>query len=664
MSAPHLSARMALPLLSKIRRGFDKPIGVIAYRVNQEARLRILEHTGGWARLERSIRQRWTEDQAAKLFSIRSNAVFHPRGAKALREAAQKGVLDRAALLAAADRVVAREFSLLGAPVPKTGEWPWRTDWRFGHEWPKQPWNSFDHYAKRDRPYDVKYPWELSRLQFLLPLLQAATLENDLSRVDTALDILSSWCAENPFAYSVNWYPMETSMRTICLVMALDMARAAGATVAQQVPLLVEIDRNASLVWRTIEYTDVRGNHYTANLAALLCAGAALSPITPEARRWLAYAEQRMEKEIALQHLPDGVNFEKSLPYHRLVTDLFLLMIGIMRLQDRPVSAEAVDRIRKAAEFTRRYRKPDGSTPIVGDTDDAVVFAMDDLAVNDHRSTLAVAGALFDNASLDSAGGAQPSVAWMSGKVRAVASEKQPPEAWLGEGGFAIVRTPSLYLLADVGEVGMKGRGGHGHNDLLSFELVLNGRTFIVDSGSYLYTGDLKARERYRGTAAHNTLQLDGEEIAPLGAQPFRISPIATPLEPALSETSDTWSISGGHKGYSRLSNPATVRRLWDVSKTLPRVTICDTVDTHGAHNVTRSLHFHPDVELRLQNDHAIAERENQKVRIDWQPGVRATVEQTEVSFSFGQQQAVTVLRLQNDISGATESSLNIEIIE
>lgn len=655
---------MAFPLLSKMRRGLNKPVGVIAYRAAQEARLRLLEHTGGWQRLERRIQRRWTEETASQLANIGPNAVFHPRGAEMLRTAAQNGVLSKASLLDAADKIARREFSLLGASVPPTGDWPWRIDWRFGHEWPKRAWNGFDHYAKRDQPYDVKYPWELSRLQFLLPLLQAAVLDGDATHIDTALTMLSSWCAENPFANSVNWYPMETSMRTICLVMALDMARAAGATFAQQVPFLVEIDRNASLVWRTIEYTDVRGNHYTANLAALLCAAAALSPISSEARRWFAYAEQRMEKEIALQYLPDGVNFEKSLPYHRLVTDLFLLMIGVMRLQSRPVAAEAIDRIRKASEFTRRYRKPDGATPIVGDTDDAVVFAMDNLAVNDHRSTLAVAGALFNDGALAAAGGAQPSAVWVTGKPPSSAAEHPPSEAWLGEGGFAIIQTPNLYLLADVGEVGMNGRGGHGHNDLLSFELALNGHSFVIDSGSYLYTGDLKARERYRGTSAHNTVQLDGEEIAPLGSQPFRISAAAVPLAPLLSQTPDAWNISGGHTGYSRLSARATVRRRWEASKTLPRVGIYDTVDTAGAHDVTRSLHFHPDVDIQVHDGYAKASIKGTNVRMDWQATTRAELTPSDVSFGYGRQQATSVLRLRDNINGKAELSLNIEVIE
>ena len=70
------------------------------------------------------------------------------------------------------------------------------------------------------------------------------------------------------------------------------------------------------------------------------------------------------------------------------------------------------------------------------------------------------------------------------------------------------------HVFIDAGPVGMKGRGGHGHNDCLSFEAVLDGVPLIVDSGAYVYTASVEWRNRFRSTAAqliwHHYLSVRG----------------------------------------------------------------------------------------------------------------------------------------------------------
>ena len=50
-------------------------------------------------------------------------------------------------------------------------------------------------------------------------------------------------------------------------------------------------------------------------------------------------------------------------------------------------------------------------------------------------------------------------------------------------GGMICARLGDHHFIADVGDVGLKGRGGHGHLDALSFELTLSGVAVLVDSG-------------------------------------------------------------------------------------------------------------------------------------------------------------------------------------
>ena len=88
------------------------------------------------------------------------------------------------------------------------------------------------------------------------------------------------------------------------------------------------------------------------------------------------------------------------------------------------------------------------------------------------------------------------------------------------DSGYAIVRSgwgkaerlfgEEQYLIFDCGPLGA---GNHGHFDCLSFELAAYGRSLIVDPGRYTYSeaGDINWRVRFRGTAYHNTVLVDGK---------------------------------------------------------------------------------------------------------------------------------------------------------
>jgi hypothetical protein len=80
------------------------------------------------------------------------------------------------------------------------------------------------------------------------------------------------------------------------------------------------------------------------------------------------------------------------------------------------------------------------------------------------------------------------------------------------EFGMFIFKSKNIYLAIRCGSTGQNGKGGHAHNDILSFELNVRGRDFIIDGGSYLYTPFPDIRNVFRSTKAHNTLILGSLE--------------------------------------------------------------------------------------------------------------------------------------------------------
>jgi hypothetical protein len=131
------------------------------------------------------------------------------------------------------------------------------------------------------------------------------------------------------------------------------------------------------------------------------------------------------------------------------------------------------------------------------------------------------------------------------------------------DGGYFVMRdgwTPQAnYMFFDCGPHGAL-NCGHAHADALSFDLAVNGRTTLVDPGTYTYTRSKELRDWFRSSHAHNTVTLDNESSSiPSGA--FSWNSIANcSLQQWL--TNDRFDfVSGQHDGYTRLEHPATLTR-------------------------------------------------------------------------------------------------------
>ena len=59
----------------------------------------------------------------------------------------------------------------------------------------------------------------------------------------------------------------------------------------------------------------------------------------------------------------------------------------------------------------------------------------------------------------------------------------------------------------------MTSRPRDGHSDITSLEIWIAGMNLVSDCGAYLYTASREWRNRFRSTAFHNVVQVDGEEL-------------------------------------------------------------------------------------------------------------------------------------------------------
>jgi hypothetical protein len=492
---------------------------------------------------------------------------------------------DRAALIARADAICFHRFDLLGSGVVELGaEIDWHADFKTGQRWPCV------HVSRVPIVFgdgsDIKVPWELSRFQHLPVLAAAHRLTGDPRYVEEIGAQLGSWIARNPVELGPNWAcTMDVAIRAANWVAALVMCCEAASREPWLEQALASLLLHGRFIRSHLEYGEIRGNHYLSDVVGLLPVAAVFIG-GAEGRRWARWASGELLREMEHQVRPDGCGHEASIPYHRLVCELFVcgtqaadaLTPGALT----PAYRERLDRMLR---FTTAYTPPAGNAPLVGDNDSGRFLPLDEYGT-DYRSHLH----LFAQ----------------SGRERF----DSDGHAAFPDGGYWVLRGGELWALVRCGDVGLRGRGCHAHNDALSFELALGDQPLVVDPGTFVYTPSADERNRFRSTSAHSTLRIGGEEQNALRSDSlFVMEDRACPQMITWEPGSDGRAVfAGRHYGFQVLDPAAIHERRLEFDGPAAVLVLRDTVRSEGEHELEWTFPLPPGAVARATGGGASAE--------------------------------------------------------
>ena len=222
-------------------------------------------------------------------------------------------------------------------------------------------------------------------------------------------------------------------------------------------------------------------NHRTLELYTLFLVPLAL-PETDPGGDLLSEAMDALHENLLADVLPDGVHCERSTHYHLLVLRSFLGARENARRFGLSFPDGFDERLMLAREFAVHCHRPDGEIPALSDSDTGSYTELLELG----ESLLGPPARRLD--------------------------------ADFPEGGYFFQRSgwgpDDRFLVFDCGPIG---EGGHGHYDLLSIEVFAGGRPLLVDPGRFTYSedGSRNWRHWFKGTAAHNTVCVDGLDQIP-----------------------------------------------------------------------------------------------------------------------------------------------------
>jgi len=524
--------------------------------------------------------------------------------------------------LAAADKLLTGKLSIFSLSNFDMGIPPkWNRDPKTSITAPLQFGKSLD-YRNEQLVGDIKYLWEPSRHLHLVTLAQAYALSGEQSYLDGIKVQLESWFDQCPYQKGPHWSSsLELGIRLINWSLVWQLIGGVDSTLFKGDSGRLFLDRWLTFIYQHCHFIQGHfsrfssaNNHLIGESAGLFIASVTW-PYWPEFSAFQEKAKSILEQEVLRQNAADGVNLEQTVAYQQFVLDFLLLTELNAKANGVVFSVLFKGRIKCMLEFIASIMDVGGNIPMIGDADDGYVVRLSQ--ENDwcpFRSLLASGAVLFNRPDFKAiAKKMDDKSLWLLGavsnnefdrleEVSATCSLKTA----FPQGGYYILgknfhMDNEIKLVVDAGPLGYKSIAAHGHADSLSFTLSVSGHEILIDPGTYAYHTQLKWRNYFRGTSAHNTVCVDHTDQSEIGGNFMWLHKAKTRCI-SFEQNSKFDDFEGEHDGYLRLQDAVLHKRgiLFDKGTNL--INVCDHIECTGSHIIQLCWHFSEQCSVHVQN--------------------------------------------------------------
>ncbi len=541
---------------------------------------------------------------------------------------------------------------------------------------------------------DAKTPSDFSRMHYLLTLAHAYRLTKDKKYRNEVISQLLDWVAVNPPYYGPAWRNgMNVSIRVtniICTVAMLD------------IDLNSDIDRrfleiiyelillHTKFIAMTIEFRSEH-NHMVAEACALTLTTALYGDerstedipvynVSLDRTCW-----HLISKQIERQINEDGFDFENTTSYHAYVLEMFtyptlhaLRVKGCKNAEDflkyirsnHLLSEVAIERLRRSARALCMLTQPDGNIPYISDNDAGRYIEWESRNKHnaDMRSVACTVAVLFNDSSIVPSSAKE--IDFIASKAyfddaKTIQSTFEYSSQIYHHIGFAIVAKNDFHCVFSAGgdpSIAKESHYGHSHNDQLAFTLCAKGKPFMIDSGTYTYTGDKPWRRKSRSALSHNTLIIDGietdERIASAqfgevaGEKALQLVGLKRKLNSLVNFKTDGDKVvcTGEHVGYEILPDNVIVQRTLNYGGE-NEVVFTDVLKRKGVSpkdgEVTERFTLHSDCKVEIKDNVAIIENDGAVIELSTEKGYIKT-EQGFHATNYGTRKDTTTLVIVN----------------
>lgn len=391
---------------------------------------------------------------------------------------------------------------------------------------------------------DPEFIYQLNRHRYWICLGQAYLLTGEEQYVSTFIRQMKEWLQSNPInevTKKTTWRTIEAGMRAENWIKAMAYMEH-SPQITQEVMDLFEralILHGEYLMCCDAPFS-MKSNWGVLENSGLYAIGKVLENDT-----YGRTALVRLEKQIQIQVMADGIHWEQSPMYHNEVLRCYLEVLRLAEVYDDHVADSTIQKVKDMAYASRIMQMPNHTQPMNGDSDQI-----------DLRDILTGAAYIFRDPVLKSGGYPYMDFEgiWLYGSYGAHIYDELEmayPQCLLSgfpDSGNWYLRSGwdehSDYLHFTNGCLG----GGHGHFDKLHLDLVIDGEEVLIDSGRYTYVDGLK-RYRLKSAMAHNTITVDGISYSSC-LDSWGVRGLMPPVNSGTCQIGKYTLLQGGHLGY------------------------------------------------------------------------------------------------------------------
>lgn len=309
--------------------------------------------------------------------------------------------------------------------------------------------------------------YNLHYLEFLVPLAVKYKSTGDDKYKNKWIEIINSWM-ENADAKDA-YEPYTISLRIPNVLIGMELLGIEDKNIYSS------LYNQYKHLQQNLEEA-LLANHYFENLKTIVISAIIFNELDVYHKTFDLFL-----KQIDEQILPDGIHYERSLMYHKIILEDILRVYTVLQSASRTLDADKLlPTVKIMAEVISSLEQGFERTPLFNDAGNNVSKNTRALLKTCER----LAGCI-DNTKTE-----------------------------FPDSGYYRLDQENYTVLLDCGDIGPRYMGGHAHNDCLSFEMAVEGKVIFSNSGTGQYQGEW--RSFFRGTSAHNTIMVDDREQSEL----------------------------------------------------------------------------------------------------------------------------------------------------
>jgi hypothetical protein len=505
-------------------------------------------------------------------------------------------------------------FEIFGIPFDYSGEINWHQDIQTGNCFPLDFSKSIN--VRKTEGISAKIVWEVNRLQFLSLIALRYRNCKDEKFIQLFKSIVESWIDNNPYLVGINWYSnIEVNLRLITFFLSweiLDINRI--CKIDKEFHDFV-VNKFIPAIYLHCQYSyqnpskfSSANNHLISEYAGLYIASSFWS--FKESFKWRQYSKIGLEREILKQHSHNGINKEEAAEYIQFITDFFLLSLIVGENTSDSFSEAYKSRLHNIIKYIADFLDIESNFPNYGDEDDGKTIVLSNADDFSNFKSIIISGAvLFNDPSLKIANYCFDvknhillgDTGFQSfGKMET--KNKNLTSSFYHEEGHYLLRKhcgndKEIYMHFDAAPLGFLSIAAHGHADCLSFLLNIDGKPFLIDSGTYTYHTETNYRSYFIGTLAHNTVCIDNTNQAKMGGPTLWLNHYKAKTH--VVESNSTYDlIEASHNGYEHIGARHKRNVYFDKVNNYFEITDLVTITDGKLHSIEIPFHIHPECEI------------------------------------------------------------------